>query len=734
MIVRNRQGKARKKPQIIEGKFEVLPLFAALFAVGIVCSQSLGSSGFPVFLTAAAGCILITLHRALEPFRFSFLCIGAIMAGAFYGNVRIVSHEYTDFLKLDSTRGELTGTFTGEFRRYRADKLSFKVKNSTYAFDRQEAIIPGLVSCSVVAKDTIPEPEQVYQLSGRFISPEPGKLPIFKATSIKHVANGFFWNRLAGKLQRMIRDSLNQVLPRRHAGIAIGFILGDTSQISPDDRQLFRETGISHLLAVSGQHIMVLIMLLAAILHWTNIPPISRSILIIISMTLYALTTSGSPSIWRALTMYISIAAVIHTEAFPSPIRPIAIAAMILLLINPGAIFEAAFQLSFVAILSIVFLRRPIEHMLKKILLPDFLSRYLAVTFAANLGTMPMVAYLFGTVSAAALVVNPLVLWSFGYILPAVFIISGLAIIAPAFAIYFAPGLSLFLDALIALLQKFNGIPGSYFYIGNLPGITIATAYALLLFVAATFNRRQIRQIVELQNSGSAQVNNPPIYKKIEKSDKTTTARPAGIANPENKNLFRDQNFVRDIDSMMLSCKRRALKNANAVVSTEIPLRMLSIDNQNLLYQIIDLDQKTLAAEPERLLQAQVFCMSLAGSEILNRISFHIFPAPEPGELAIGFVVRDRHLAASVLADNLLGSSLLTRAVDESLMHMISRAQNLFFRGKNLIRQILESEPQSSAIDTHFALRRDLLCWLREFIEFDNDARKKQTATMRSEL
>lgn len=734
--------KRQTKPELTASKLEILPIFTAFFTVGIAASALFAQSIHLVFLFTTLSCLLLSFPEAISRYRVVFLCIGALASGLFYGNLRIVNHDPGDFLKLDGTMGTLTGSFTGDYNAQKSGGVSFKLSKVTYEFDEQMVSIPGQIRCQVAQTEILPEPEQTYSLTGKFISPEPGRIPAFRSQSMTPVANHAYAHKLAGKFQRQIRIGLNSVLPKNHAAILNGFILGDTSQISSEDRRLFRETGISHLLAVSGQHVMIVIMLLAAILHWLKIPPLSRSVLIVVILTAYAMTTAGSPSVWRALTMYFCVAAVLHLEAFPSPIRPVATACLLLLLYDPAMIFSAAFQLSFIAVLSIVLLRPPIEHLLLRMHLPDFLSRYLAVTFAANLGTMPMTAYLFGTVSASALLVNPLILWSFCYILPVAFLTAALSVIWPASAIIVAPGLSLFLDGLMSFLQKFNAIPGSFFYVGNLSGITIVTAYSLMLFVAARFNQRQVMELAGLQSENTAATPaagaktfiKKPRFGNHENQKQVTEAYPKPeISELRLQNIFRSEQFVRQIDAMMLGCKRRPLKNSNGNSTLQFPVNLLNLDNQNLFYQLIDLDRNVLKVEPERLLQAHVFLLALVGGEILNRISFHLNPPPSPNEIRIEMIVRDRYLATAVLTDSLLNSALLTRASDEGLMLIVSRVQTVFSRARNQLERILGQQKIEESMEQHLLLRHDLLIWCREFMEYDLEMRRRQNSNLRSE-
>ncbi|HAE37556.1 MAG TPA: hypothetical protein DCG57_02820 [Candidatus Riflebacteria bacterium] len=736
--------KPSKRPEISVPHLETLPVFVVFFAIGISAAELFVRDIAWVFCSLTLFSIMLSLPDFLQKFRWHFLVIAALSVGVFYALAKVEpGYDFAGLLKLDGVEGRLTGTFRGEYHAGKSGAVSFKMVNSTFEFDEQLVSMPALIDCRISKSELLPEPEQLYSCTGKFSINQVGRAPVFRGTGLQPTSNSF--NRtgwLAGTLQQKIRDSLKSSLPARHAAIATGFILGDTSGISREDRQLFKETGVSHLLAVSGQHLMVLVVLLTAIFHWLKIPPVSRSILTILILSVYAMTTSGSPSVWRALTMYFCLAAVLHLEANPSPIRPVTIAALILLLYDPAILSNAAFQLSFAAVIGILYLRQPIERLFNRLYFPINLSRYFAVSLAANLATIPMTALIFGTVSLAAIIVNPLILWVFGYILPASFLIVLLSVVWPTMTLLVSPALCLVMDGLIALLQSASKIPGHFFYVGNISGITIAGCFALLLYAVSLVNKRDIGQ-TENTVTGITITRTKPEANSAVRAP-AFTGRQADLpamaievdkpAPPDYRlsNPFRNDRLIRDIDTVLLGCRRRPIKSPAHSSSELLPISLLSIDNQNLYHQLVDLDSGSLKLEPERILQAHIYLMSLVGGEIINRIGYHLFPPPQPGDVCVEHVIRDRHLAISVLADSLLNSQLLTRATDESFMLIISRAQAIYSRARNQLERMLNGTSQE-VLDQHLSLRRDLLCWCREFIEFDIEARNSKHNDLRPE-
>lgn len=726
--------------EIFTAPSDILVVFSALFTVGLMLASLLPSGMHTAMLTAAIGCLLLSYPESLVRWRTIFLALAALSSAAFYGNLLMVMPaDYSHFLALDGSTGTISGQFKGELNMKSSGSIRFKMADTRFESNEQRVSIPGLVDCALNHPEIIPEPEQSYSLTGRFSIGSPGYPPAFHADSITNVSSNLSPKSMTGRIQRQLRDGLSTVLPPRHAGIVTGLILGDTSQLTREDKALFRETGISHILAVSGQHIMVLIMFLAAILHWLKIPPLSRSIMIGVFLLLYSMTTVGSPSVWRAFIMYLCVAIVLHIEAYPSPVRPVAIAAFLLLLIDPQLISNAAFQLSFAAVISIVFLRGPLEDALKRCFFPKIFARYLAISMAASFGTMPLSAFLFGTVSTSALLVNPLIVWSFSYILPVAFITAFLAIFWPAAAILVAPGLSLVLDGMLFILGKFQAIPGQYFFVGNLPGVLIAAIYAGMLYAIARYNQSQIlagQSATEPESKPCAvttestqpvveKTNNEKIVPREPQQADSITRRPP--------NPFKHGPTLTAMDEMLCECRRKPLKNLKAKVDDSVPLHLFSIESQNLYHLMSDLDRDAFNAEPERLLQSHIFLMALAGNEILNRVSAHLNPPPQPGEIRIHQAVRERNLATAILAETVMHSSLLTRSRSDDFMMLISRGQSAFLRARRQLERILANENFAESIEQHYTLRQDMLRWCSEFIDYDNRFRQQQNTKLRPE-
>ena len=195
-------------------------------------------------------------------------------------------------------------------------------------------------------------------------------------------------------------------------------LLGDRSQISPDTRDQFAHTGLMHLLAVSGLHVllvgMVLYNLLRPLLLRLRIPwsvmEIGRAVLTMVVLVFYMVLTGARPSVVRAVVMAGVLIGGVLTQRSYHSLNALGVAGLILLVARPSMLFDVGFQLSFAAVGAIVtlnprFLSILPEHWLRRPSI-ERVALIVTVSLAATLGTMPVLLYHFGYSPWGGLVLN----------------------------------------------------------------------------------------------------------------------------------------------------------------------------------------------------------------------------------------------------------------------------------------------------------------------------------------
>ncbi len=209
-----------------------------------------------------------------------------------------------------------------------------------------------------------------------------------------------------------------------HAELLKGVLLGKRGDVPTETLNIFRNSGTFHVLAVSGLHVGLVAFFCYFGLSIFRIPKKVLSLLTILAVVIYACLVGFRPSVFRASLMAILFlfASIIDRDA--DIYNLLAVAASVLLLINPTQVWDVGFQLSYVAVASIVYLVPKMEKPLRKLWeQPDSVDvstivRYkniavkwlilsYLVTFAAQLGTGPLIAYHFYRAYPLGLIVGP---------------------------------------------------------------------------------------------------------------------------------------------------------------------------------------------------------------------------------------------------------------------------------------------------------------------------------------
>jgi competence protein ComEC len=218
----------------------------------------------------------------------------------------------------------------------------------------------------------------------------------------------------SGEIRARAETALGQGMPAREAALARGFVLGEDERIDAETTEDFRRSGLSHLLAVSGQNVALLVLLAMPVLAALGLPLRARLLWMLGLIAVYVPLAGAGPSIQRAGIMgALSVLATIAGRR-ASRLYALALAAVVLLVLEPGIAADVGWQLSFAAVLGILLLAAPLragigarigEHGWRRAL-----AEGAAVTIAATLATAPLIAFHFEAISTTTLCANLLVL------------------------------------------------------------------------------------------------------------------------------------------------------------------------------------------------------------------------------------------------------------------------------------------------------------------------------------
>lgn len=230
------------------------------------------------------------------------------------------------------------------------------------------------------------------------------------------------------KIKQAFYSGADRALSPNAAAFMKGILVGARTSLAQPLQDTLNAVGLSHVVAVSGYNLTILVVLLARILKkrwlWGSLV---ISLLLVWSFTLL---TGMSASILRAAIMATVFLAAGYYGKRVSVFVCISLTAVLTLLINPTlAIEDIGWQLSFLSLTGIVVLSPIIRLVLPK--RTKIVSELLAITLAAQIATIPYLLYLFGGYSVVSVVANVALMPLIPLLMLAGFVLSIIGIIAP---------------------------------------------------------------------------------------------------------------------------------------------------------------------------------------------------------------------------------------------------------------------------------------------------------------
>jgi len=224
------------------------------------------------------------------------------------------------------------------------------------------------------------------------------------------------------QIRSYLKSKLNHYdLSPDSRAITYALLLGERQDLSPQLRQNYVDAGVIYILAVSGLHVGILMLLVQFLLKPlgnARKTRLFRLIIVIVAIWLFAILTGLSPSVLRAATMFTFLQIGLVYGQRRSGYNALIASALLLLLINPRLLFEVGFQLSYAAVFFIMWLYPKIEVLwVPKNKILRYYWQLVCVSLAAQLGVLPLSLYYFHQFPGLFLVANLVVLPFLGFIL-----------------------------------------------------------------------------------------------------------------------------------------------------------------------------------------------------------------------------------------------------------------------------------------------------------------------------
>lgn len=255
--------------------------------------------------------------------------------------------------------------------------------------------------------------------------------------------------------------------------VVAAMAMGDKSALTHELKDTYSKTGASHILALSGLHLGIIYALLSMLVVGRRWQMVSQ-ILIILSIWAFVFLVGMPASVVRSavtLTVY-ALLAIGHRHKMS--VNTLAFTAIVMLLISPQALFDVGFQMSFMAVFSILlfvplFYRPLSSEYLMKHRIVSWIWGMVAVSIAAQIGVAPLIAHYFGRFSCYFLLTNFIVI-------PAATIILYLSLCTLLW-----PAIGTLLACVVGMLNT------TLSYIAAIPGATIGDLHPSIMLTASLY-------------------------------------------------------------------------------------------------------------------------------------------------------------------------------------------------------------------------------------------------------
>lgn len=278
-------------------------------------------------------------------------------------------------------------------------------------------------------------------------------------------------------------------------GLIQAMLLGDEVNFDNDLRQRYVDTGIIHVVAISGSHVMVFFWIIGMLFFWLKDQRHAYiKYLVAVPLVCFYVAVAGAPtSAVRAALMFSFLALGMALQKDKQPLNQLFATAFFMLLYEPMWLFSVGFQLSFGAVLSLILFYPPIRKLYTPgMWLPAKLWEVAAASIAAEIIIAPLIIFYFHLLPATFLVANLI-----AYLLMTGVLIGGLLIVVFASMPWIAGAVAAILTMVVTLfnevmlwLQKMNPASFKYLFL-SLPQLILV--YLIVCLIAIGYRARQIR-------------------------------------------------------------------------------------------------------------------------------------------------------------------------------------------------------------------------------------------------
>ncbi|MBE5736530.1 MAG: ComEC/Rec2 family competence protein [Clostridiales bacterium] len=626
----------------------ILIVASVLFGYGVFCSKKYKNN--------------LSMHKV--GFLIKCSCIGVLVA--YLVGVLITIIPFNKVTKVESYNGDVVVSgVVSDYVDYESTYTKFVMSDCKIVVDGSvsqediKVLVYSSTYCDVVLGDTI---TMIASLD---------RLDVNSGYDFSRMADGVYYSTyvnvddmVVASGDKSIRDSIhNKVmnllkdnLSEDNANICFAILFGKKQGISDTISQMFSYAGISHILAVSGLHVGVLVTIIWFVADRVKINKYVKLIIFVGVLLGYAYLCEFSPSVCRAVIMSSALALCKTARWEYDSLSSLSLAGIVILLISPLELFGVSFQLSFMCIFAIITLSPAISQLFDKIHCPKKLGDTLALSIAVNLAILPICMNTFNSVSLLGILSNIFILPIFSVAYVLLFGVVLLSVIIPGLGFLLSVP-NLLLDMIKLIAMYINAIPIGVFKVFASGYWVIVVLCLSALTMKYYLNRTWVKGVVAGVTMGVVCV--IMITALIPKSYNNGTMI---IANQHNSNVVlcieEDETILMgsniSCDNLTFMLKDIKIKDIDCIVAYDLQLN--NIDN------LIDIITRYN-------IQEVIIPDSLAYEEVVEKFD-------NPKVVALDIDIGNTHISLIERSDKVVAIRLTGRLYDMLIPNMDNKVSD----------------------------------------------------------
>lgn len=461
-----------------------LVLLTLFYLLGILAGNSSAAFSvlFPVLIL-----ILLLFQISAKKYRREkvFFLLPLMCAAGFFSVRQAAAPTELEQYAAQNGEGTVTGTVLSSAEGQNTGHMVLSVAEMSSAPE-------GVKGCRILVytkKEELAAPGSIVSVYGEWMAFARGDNPgqfdeysYYKAQGIsaKMTAEAVHMEKekkrgvYAGmwRLRRKMKEVYRSVLPKQEAGVLEAMLLAEKGGLTQEIKEMYRDAGFSHILAVSGLHLSLIGMGFYKLLKKMRIKSNTAVAVACAVVILYSMFTgAGIPIVRAAVMLLLSLLSAPAGKTYDAP-TGLAAAALFLLFKQPLQLFQAGFLLSFGAVAGILLFSKLFEEMG---------LRRIAASVAVQLVLLPLLLWFYYEVPVYALLFNLLLVPFLSLLLGLAVLIGVLGSVWIFFGSFFAGGAYALLKGYEALCRLNESLPGHRFCYGRPEIWQMLLYYALLL-------------------------------------------------------------------------------------------------------------------------------------------------------------------------------------------------------------------------------------------------------------